>query len=245
MRTLTAKPRSDACQRGSANAQSNGKPLPAARTGGGDATHSRPHALGDTLQPTTTRRPMTNRAPPLRQESTTKPHPAARTRPNDAAQTVPPPRCRTEKHTYEGSAHTTIKAPGFPTKKRDALMTSTSRFPFPDSRTPGPGHPNSEAPGFSHSRPAKSADREPRAASDLRGRRVRPVREGPPPQSGPIRSSGRGGPPPRPSAATPSSTAGAACIPSSTDGARAPRRPSAPRCPSPYRPRRHRRRSSP
>ncbi len=194
------------------------------------------------MQPTTTCRPITNRAPPLRQESTTKPHPAARTRPNDAAQTVPPPRCRPEKHTYEGSAHTKIKHPASRQKKRDALMTSTSRFPFPDTRTRAPELRGSR---LSHSRPAKSAGREPRAASDLRGRRVRPVREGFPPQSGPIRSSGRGGPPPQPSAATPSSTAGAACIPSSTDGARAPRRPSAPRCPSPYRPRRHRRRSSP
>ena len=139
-----------------------------------------------------------------------------------------------------------------PTRDRRTQRSSTR---LPDKKTgcahdkhipfSVPGPPNSEAPGFSHSRPAKSADRKPRAASDLRGRRLRPVREGPPPQSGPIRSSGRGGPPPRPSAATPSSTAGAACIPSSTDGARAPRRPSAPRCPSPYRPRRHRRRSSP
>ena len=89
LRTLKAKPRSDACQRGSANAQSNGKPLPAARTGGGDATHSRPHAIGDTMQPTTTCRPMTNRARPLAQGSTTKPHPAARTRAKGATQTVP------------------------------------------------------------------------------------------------------------------------------------------------------------
>ena len=198
MRTLTAKPRSDACQRGSANAQSNGKPLPVARTGGGDATHSRPHALGDTLQPTTTRRPMTNRAPPLRQESTTKPHPAARARRYAATDNhaqaddkpCPTSQARIYDKTAPGRTHSAQRrsanrstsplparkthlrgigahndqAPGFPTKKRDALMTSTSRFPFPDPRTP-------RLPAFRTPGPQnpQAANREPRATSEAVG----------------------------------------------------------------------------